>query len=158
MKLVKMKLADGKTYTFSTFTLLEQKVMKKEHGRYEDLQEEMEKIRFQTDKDGNLIKDDMKDVILRENLTKEQKVRLQEIEDEIFDFMIDVLRKSVARNHPEFKKQEDPNKEKEIRETLMGLIDTSDLKKITNFAFTGTYLTDEKYIIDLTEDEEGEKK
>jgi hypothetical protein len=157
MKLLKLTFADGAKYTLSTFTILETRVMKREHSKFENLQDEQNRIQFETDEDGRLKKDEQGEWIPREGLTDEEKERLEEIEDKSFVFMMDVLRKSLCRNHPEFKKVEDEEEDREVMEKIMDLVDMPDLRKIVQFAFSGTFVPDEN-IIDYSVEILGDEK
>lgn len=149
MKLLKKILSDRKKYTFSTFSALESINLKKDYKKYVNLQDEQDKIQFELDEKGKFRKDDKGRWIAKETLSEKEQQRLDEIEQTGIDFTMDIFRKSICKNHPEFKKNTNKEEDKKIIEKMLDLVDIEDLKKITSFAFTGSYIIEEKEIIDI---------
>lgn len=157
MKRLKINLADGKPYIFSTFTVAETRFLQKQYDAFNERQTEIDRTRFELDlTTKELKKDPFGDPILRTNLSVEEKKKINDLNEEMFAFMIDVVRKSICKNHPEFKK--DQEKDEEIIAKLMDLIDLSDLKSITHFAFMGIYSGAQTDTIDITSGDVSEKK
>lgn len=151
MKLLKIPLADGKKYTIQTFTLLQKSVMKKEYAKYGDFQVQIDKILYELDEKGNFKKNEEGKRVYRgdENITEKEKVEIEKIQEVVMKFGIDVLRKCLSTHHPDFKKNEDIEKEQAIHEIAMGLVDEHDVHNIISFAFNGIYVREEN-VIDIS--------
>lgn len=158
MKLLKLNLADGKKYTFSTFTLKEMIGLRKKKNIFEGIQDEINKLTFQHDEQGNIKTKPGTEEWLIKTPTDEEKKRLTQLEEELMDLSIDICRKSICRAHAEFAKDKDKEKDQVIRENLMELMDVSDLKRITQFAMNGTYIREENEYDDTDIDLEVETK
>ncbi len=158
MKTLVEKLGDGKKYKFSTFSVTEATGLKKYYRKFEDQEEEARKIRYVTDDKGKLIKENGI-WVPKENLTSEEKDKLEAMEDEQLAFTADVVRKSLCRHHPEFKKVEDKEKDAAILESITDIIDFLDMKNITHFAFKGVYIREKEVIeFDLDSELEDDEK
>ena len=119
------------------------------------MQEDLEKLQLETDEDEKLKKDELGNVIPKESISEEDQQKIEEIENQSIDFMIDVIRSSLCRNHQEFKRKQDPVEDRKIIEDIMGLVDLPDLRKITEFAFSGTFIADEdNYDVTITKTSE----
>jgi hypothetical protein len=163
MKYLKLTLADGKNYTFTTFSVLEQRIMKKEYEKYRDMQEEDNKIQFELDDKGDFKKDEQGKWIPKSKLTDKEKLKVQDIENLTFEFMFDIFRKSICKSHKEFVKTGDANKDSNISDQMQSLVDMSDLRKITEFAFNGTYFKEEtsidaSFVLEIKEVVDGTKQ
>lgn len=153
MKLLKIKLGDDKMYTIRTFSITQQIVMKKEYIKFQELEDEKDNILFELEADGKKKKVN-NNWVVKDNLTKKEKDRLATIEQEVIDFMIDVLRKCLSTNHKEFMKDKDQAKDIAVREKTADLVDGEDLRKIVQFAFNGTYVHENNVIVvDLNDPE-----
>jgi uncharacterized protein YaaW (UPF0174 family) len=150
MKLLKINLDDGKPYTFQTFTVMEQIVMKKVYEDFQDTQDDSLKIQFETDENKKLKRNAAGDLIPRLDLTVDEKKSLRDIEDKMLDFSVDIVVKSICKNHKEFIKTGDAVADKAANDKLQSLIDAPMLKKLVSFAFTGTYQPDGEEIMDFT--------
>jgi len=159
MKRLKITLADGKPYIFSTFTVAETRFLQKQYDSFNERQTEIDRTRFELDLGTNeLKKDGFGDPIVRTNLSVDEKKKVNDLNEEMFVFMIDVVRKSICKNNVEFKKDQEKEKDDEIVAKLMDLIDLSDLKSITHFAFMGIYSGAQTDTIDITSGDVSEKK
>ena len=160
MKLLKLTLSDKKTYTLCTFSALEAKVLRKEHRKYEGLQDELDRINFETDEKGKIKLDtDGRWVPRTSELDEDDRKRIEDVEEKNFNFTIDILRKSLSKNHEQFKKVDDKEEDQIINDKTMDLVDLSDLRKITQFAFNGTYENEEDILdYSIPESEDGNAK
>lgn len=150
MKLLKLTLDDGKNYTFQTFSVMEQRVMKKTYEAYQDKEDSSLKIQFEVDENDKLKKDSSGNIVPRLDLSIDERKKLREIEDTMADFSVDIVRKSLCKNHKEFVKTNDEEKDKDINEQIMSLMDGPTLKKLVAFSFVGTYQPDDEEIMDYT--------
>ena len=149
MKKLKITLSDGKDYTFGTFSILEQQALKKSFKKFTKEQEEQDKIRFKFSEKAGTFEKDAEGNLIPNVITEDMEKKLDEYEEEGITFMTDILRKSICKFHPEFKKKEIKGEDDVIVEQLKGMFDLEDLKDITFFAFKGIYL--EKLLtIDVT--------
>lgn len=150
MKFLKIPLADGEKYTIQTFTLLQKRVMAKEYEKFNDYQDEADRINFEVDDNNQLKKVDGK--LVSKVVSTKDKERLKELEELALGLGLDVIRKCLSAKHPKFKKvlNEDGklNKEEDdkVTELVMSLIDESDIQNIVNFAFHGTYVKQDNVI------------
>lgn len=155
MKFLKKTLGDGKEYIFTTFSVLETVHLKKHHDKWQSAEDEKDAIMFETNEKGKIKKDDFGKWIEREDITSQQKQRIEAIDKEAFDFATDIVLKSICKKHPEFKKSTDSNpeiaktKDEETKNRLLDMLDASDLKSITSFAFTGTYTKEISMFTDI---------
>lgn len=154
MKRLKLTLEDGNNYTFQTFNILEQRVMKKSYDNVQNLQDDIMKLQCETE-DGKLKRTADGKIIPKDFVNKEDKIKIAELEDKIFGFSIDIVRKCLCKNHKEFaipmaEGKVDEVKENEIKEKIMSLFDTPTLRKIAEFAFAGTYIDDGEDELDYT--------
>lgn len=149
MKKLKITLGDGKPYVFSTFSLSEQIALKKQFKEYSKAEENLNKIRFEYDEEKEEFKRDEKGDLKIRKLTKEDELKIEKIEDNNIDFMVNIVRKSLCKNHPEFKLVDDKTKDNEILEIIKNIVDLNDLKDLTFFAFNGIYESTDM-MIDVT--------
>lgn len=147
MKLLKVKLADGNVYTFTTFSILEQKKLKADHDKLEEVRRRRDEINF-VKEDGKFKLDENKEFISRE-LTDADNEELKKIQDLEIQFMMNLLRKSLCKSHPEFAINADKDLDNAIQLKLEDLVDMDGLQKYVRFAFSGVYLKEES-VIDTT--------
>lgn len=149
MKLLKIELADGKKYTFSTLSALEAINLRKEHKKNMALEDELDKIMYEVDEKGKFKKDAKGNWIEKEKLSETDEKRIEEIQQLGIDFSLSIFRKSLCKVHSEFKVSPDAQKEKQLCETMLSLVDIDFLRKIVSFAFTGHYEVEDREIIDI---------
>jgi len=146
-KRLKMKLDDEKAYTFTTLTMRQQKVIRKRYKEFDKDEKEINKLIDKLD-EGN-------------ELTEKEEAKIDKIEELKEEQLIEVIRMSLAKAHPEFvvkgtNEEEMKKSEVAINDGLLDLLDGPTLKRASSFALTGTIPLDmeEKYdvveIIDLT--------
>ncbi len=152
MKILVETLGDQKKYKFSTFSVTEAIGLKRLYRKFEDKEQDANKIRYEIDTEGNFKKENGH-WIPKENLTSKEKDALDKIEDDQLEFMADVVRKSICKHHKEFAKDTDNAKDKAIRDNLMNIIDLEDMKNLTHFK--GIYLK-EKSVIEFDLNEESD--
>ena len=140
MRKLKIELADGKEYIFSTLTLKEQTALRKYELMEKENKKELEKL----------------DKIEQEReLTSEEENKYLELQDRYIDSALKMLITSLAKNHKEFHTTEE-RPLAIILDDVKGLIDLHDMKRLITFVNTGAlpitqqeeYEVDE--IIDLT--------
>lgn len=149
MKKLKITLSDGKDYTFGTFSILEQQALKKRFKDFMKEEEEQNKIRFKyDDQKKDFVKDENGDMIPNK-IDEEGEKKLEEYEERGINFMLDVLRKSICKYHPEFRKKDKKEEDNVLVEQLKDMFDLNDLRDITFFAFNGIY-TGRDLVIDVT--------
>jgi regulator of PEP synthase PpsR (kinase-PPPase family) len=149
MKKLKVTLSDGKDYTFGTFSILEQQALKKRFKDYMKTEEEQNKIRFEYDNENKVFKKDAEGNLKPRVVDDESEKKLEEYEEKSIVFMIDIVRKSICKFHPEFKKKENKEEDNLVVEQLKDMFDLSDLRDITFFAFNGIYV-EKELVIDVT--------
>jgi len=158
MKKLKITLSDNKDYTFGTFSILEQQALKKRFKDFMKAEEEQNKIRFKYDEDKkDFVKDEDGNMIANVLDEKDEK-KLEEYEENGINFMLDVLRKSICKFHPEFVKKANKEEDSTIVTQLKDMFDLNDLRDITFFAFNGIYASRDLIIdVTLSKDLENEK-
>ena len=134
MKRLKITGGDGKTYTFSTFTLREQKALKDKYKEFENLQKDMDKLKFVYD--GEKIKKDENGDLISIEQTPEQEKQLANLEEIALKTMVDLVTKSICKVHKEFAGTDN----------IMDIIGMDELQKIARFAFAGIYIQEEQEI------------
>lgn len=132
MKILKLTLGDNQVYKFSTFSTSQLKGLRSRIKDTDDIQDKINKIRFVYE-DDKVKKDEKGNFILKDELSDKENNDIQKLEDKLIDIMLDLCRKSICKNHEEFKISEDKQKEKEIQERLMDLMDINDLKNVVQF-------------------------
>ena len=149
-KELRLKLEDGKNYSFRTLTLKETIAIRKETKEKSKEDEEIKKI-------------EEKETKGEEPLTEEEQARLDKSDDDDLEFSIKICRMSLAKKHPEFciegeDKSAKAKSRKKINSYITELIDMPTLQQIVGFVMTGTVTkqVEEEYtyteIIDLTEE------
>jgi hypothetical protein len=158
MKKLKITLSDNKDYTFGTFSILEQQALKKRFKDFMKAEEEQNKIRFKYDDKKKEFEKDTNGDMIPNVIDDEREKKLEEYEDKGVNFMLDVLRKSICKFHPEFMKKEKKEEDDIIVMQLKDMFDLNDLRDITFFAFNGIYASRD-LVIDVTvsKDLENEK-
>ena len=122
MRKLKIVLADGNAYTFSTLTIKEQSVARKLEKLSADEQKELDELIRKSGTD--------------EGLVPEEESRLDAYQSKQIRSMLKILLMSVAKTHEEFRvKQEDIDK---AYDKLEGLIDLRDMRRLTSFALMGS--------------------
>jgi hypothetical protein len=140
MRRLKLTLADGKPYTFSTLT-------RKQIGA---IQHEQKNNNVRT-KIEELEAKELKD----NGLEIEDAQKLAELRDIEEKFIMKMVRMSISVSHPEFAIQADPVIEDQRTDALSELMDFRDISIVSQFSATGTVPTiDDKIVksedIDLT--------
>jgi len=131
MKTMKLKLADGKIYVFSTFTMRQRKGMRELYKKMSKFQDEVQRSRYEVDDKGKFKKDNDGLFILKDK-TEEENLDVLDIEEKMIPLLIDIFRKSISRNHKEFKTDGGMK-----NEDVEDLVDIEDLKNISSFSMTG---------------------
>ena len=149
-------LNDDKDYTFSPLSVKQTSALRRSGLIDDDVDEEMEVFTSKMDKD--------------EKLTKEEKKRFLELQDQQQDMMLEVLAVSLAKKHDEFKvNNPDGTTNQELKlkaiERVGDLIDLSELSRYFHFIMTaklpkeeeeeGVLITEDG-IIDLTNNAKSE--
>jgi len=151
MKKLKITLGDNKNYTFATFSISEQIALRKQFKNYMKIEEDMNKMKFEWDESKDNFKRDENSNLISKKLTDEQQLKIEEMEETNVNYMIDIVRKSLCKNHPDFAKNSDKDKDSEIIEKIKNMVDLSDLRDLTFFAFNGIYTpTSNEVVIDVT--------
>jgi hypothetical protein len=152
MKKLKITLSDNKDYTFCTFSLLEQQALKKRFKDFMKTEEEQNKIRFKYNEEKKQFEKDSDGNLISNVVDEEGEKLIEEKEEKSISFMIDVLRKSLCKTHPDFKKKDKKEEDDLVVQQLKDMFDLDDLKNITFFIFNGIY-TERETVIDVTTNE-----
>jgi hypothetical protein len=129
MRKLKMKLMDGKQYTFST--LSRKQMLAVQDKQNSEQYKEMQRLSAQEQKEG---------------LEPEDLKKLAQLEESIENKMMTIFRLSLGVTHKEFLPLEDLEKDKEIADKLTELIDMRDIRIVTGFALNGTVNIEEEAI------------
>lgn len=138
MKTMILKLADDKAYRFSTFTMRQQMALRTEQEKYMSLEEDINKAQYEVDENGKLKRNEKGIYIPKTEMTNEDRKKLLDITEEMTNLLMEIFRMAISRKHPEFKIIEDKEKNKEISERVLDLVDLEDLRDIFHFAVNGT--------------------
>jgi hypothetical protein len=122
------KLADEKDYTFCTLTRRQVSVVQKQQ-RNSPHSKEMKKLQAKADED---------------KLTEKEEDRLEELHELEENIILDMIRMSLSKKHPEFAIVEDAKENAKRNEQLQDLIDMRDLQIISDFAISGTVSLEEE--------------
>lgn len=159
MKIMKLKLADDKVYSFSTFTIRQQLALKDIVKEAMAIDTEVRNVEFKTDEKGELVREGEDNLPVLKTMTDQDRERMFVLQFKLVDILTKVFRMSVARKHPEFKQQEDEAKNIEINEKISDLVDLEDLRDVFAFAARGEVPIRDTEEYDLTKlMEEAEEK
>jgi len=137
MKFLKLSLSDEKVYTFSTLTIKQRLALKDVYKKALDLQKEINRIQFDVDEKGKPKKDEEGAITVKE-LSPDDQNELIGIQDQMVAILIDIVRMSIARKHPEFKRDKKNEKEDiEIKDKMLELFDFDDATDVSRFAMNG---------------------
>ena len=133
---------DGKEYNFQTLSILEQLGVRKLEGKLEKLRDEQDLINFKSS-NKVLLKDENNKPIPKDSFTDEDREQLYENEYNQINLMMQIIRKSICKKHPEFAISKVEADEAKIEETLLSLLDTPDLRILSSFVTSGNYVPEE---------------
>lgn len=123
MRKLKKQLADGEVYTFSTLTLKEQSIARRMEsmpdGAVQDAEEITKKIN-----DGKA--------------TKEERERLEKMQDAQIADMLKIVQMSLAKNHRDKFEVSDKRTQEQIIDGIQNLIDLRDMRQLVSFAMLGS--------------------
>lgn len=124
-------LADEKEYTFCTLTRRQVGIVQKLQ-RNSPHSKEMRKLSAKSDED---------------TLTMKEEDRLSELHELEENIVLDMIRMSLSKKHPEFSIVEDDKENAKRNLALQDLIDMRDLQIISDFAISGTVSIEEEATI-----------
>lgn len=127
MRKLKMKLMDDKQYTFSTLSRKQMLAVqdKESKGQYKEM-------------------DDLSKREATEGLSPDDLKKLARLEEAVETKMMTIFRLSMGAAHKEFLPVSDKDKDKEIMDKLIELIDMRDIRIVTGFAMSGTVNIEEE--------------
>ena len=116
------KLADDKEYTFHTLTRRQVGVIQK----------------AQRNSPHNKKMQSLQNKAMEDSLTEKESELLAELHEKEEYIILDMIRMSLSKSHPEFSVVEDEKENEKRNELLQDLIDMRDLQIISDFAISGT--------------------
>jgi len=135
MRKLKIKLADDKEYTFSTLTRRQVGAIQKRQSSNPHLPRITE-LQTIEEEEGLSLKE------------TEELNKLQETEEV---FILEMLRMSIAKAHPEFALTDDEEQEEKLNEEIADLMDMRDMSILSSFAVSGTVQMEEDAVYKNTD-------
>lgn len=135
MRKLTMKLGDGEKYSFSTLTRLQVKAVRSLERDVKTLEQKK-------------LYDELNEKLEEGEITQEEMEKLDELDNNQFNQILNVVRMSMSKFHKEFAPTDDPEKDKHIIEKLDEIIDLRDMSRIASFAVTGTIPKEDEVVVE----------